>query len=62
MKEKSSIQSSFVFSETMNPEMLSAKVYHVIIATTIDICVIRKNYKNDFIRCEEHMKYHKAVA
>ena len=52
MKEKSSIQSSFVFSETVNPEMLSAKVYHVIIATTIDICVIRKNYKNDFIRCE----------
>ena len=49
MKEKSSIQSSFVFSETLNPEMLSAKVYHVIIATKIDICVIGKNYKSDLI-------------
>ena len=50
MKEKSSIRSSFVFSETVNPEMLSAKVYHVIIATTIDTCVIKRNYKNIFIK------------
>ena len=50
MKEKSSIQSSFVFSGTVNPEMLSAKVYRVKIFRTIDICVMRENYKNEFIK------------
>ena len=50
MKEKSSIRSSFVFSETVNPEMLSAKVYCVKIFRTIDICVIRENYKNKCIK------------
>ena len=50
MKEKSSIRSSFVFSETMNPEMLSAKVYRVKLFRTIDIFVIRENIENKCIK------------
>lgn len=50
MEEKSSIRSSFVFLETLNPEMLSAKVYRVKLFRTIDICVIIENYKNKCIK------------